>query len=201
MSGTVLLSTAYLPPAEYLALIARYDAAVIEGEENYQKQTFRNRCYIDTPNGIMALSVPVLEGSFRKIPLKEIRIDYSKRWQPVHLRALEAAYRKSPYFEFYFDDIKDHIERGYEYLRELNIELLRFLLKETGIERPLSWSEIFTPGIGDPNDYRYTLTPKKPSTYNIKNYRHVKTDGGSISPLLSSLDLLFNAGPGSASYL
>jgi len=88
MPATVYLSTAYLPPSEYFAAIAEYDEVLIENEENYLKQSYRNRCYILSSNGIQMLSVPVLLGSLHKTPIRDIRIDYSKRWQQVHLGAI-----------------------------------------------------------------------------------------------------------------
>jgi len=87
-------------------LIKDADEILVEREENYLKQTYRNRCYILSANGTHPLSVPVFLGSIHKTPVKEIRIDYSKRWQQVHLRAVVASYRASPFFEFYFEEIE-----------------------------------------------------------------------------------------------
>ncbi len=92
MAGKILVSTAYLPPVEYFSLISRADEVLIEREENYLKQTYRNRCYILSAHGPQLLSVPVYLGSLHKTPVKDIRIDYSKRWQQVHLRAMTASY-------------------------------------------------------------------------------------------------------------
>ncbi len=85
----ILLSTAYFPPAEYFSLIKNTDTVLIEQEENYIKQTYRNRCKILASNGILVLSVPVMKGSPGKGPIKEVTIDYSKRWQQVHIRAID----------------------------------------------------------------------------------------------------------------
>ena len=88
MQGDLILSTAYFPPAEYFSLINNADAVIIEQEENYIKQTYRNRCRILSSNGILILSVPVIKGRNIKAHVKDVTIDYSKRWQQVHLRAL-----------------------------------------------------------------------------------------------------------------
>ena len=91
MAGNILISTAYLPPVDYFSLFIRADQVFIEKEENYLKQSYRNRCVILTAHGPQLLSVPVYMGSLHKIPVREIKIDYSKRWQQVHLRAMTAS--------------------------------------------------------------------------------------------------------------
>ncbi|MCX6255506.1 MAG: WbqC family protein [Bacteroidia bacterium] len=121
MAAKILVSTAYLPPVEYFSLILRADEIFIEREENYLKQTYRNRCKILSAHGPQILSVPVYLGSLHKIPIKDIRIDYSKRWQQVHLRAMTASYNSSPFFEFYFENIEKIISKNHEFLLDLNI--------------------------------------------------------------------------------
>jgi WbqC-like protein family len=57
-----LLSTAYLPPIEYVALIAKSGGCVIEKHEHFIKQTYRNRAVIATGNGPLALIIPLKKG-------------------------------------------------------------------------------------------------------------------------------------------
>ncbi len=66
MQEEILLSTAYFPPAIYFSLIRNSDKVFIEREENYVRQTYRNRCKILTSAGILSLSVPVIEGKCNK---------------------------------------------------------------------------------------------------------------------------------------
>jgi hypothetical protein len=123
MAGKILVSTAYLPPAEYFSLISHADEVLIEREENYLKQSYRNRCYILSAHGLQLLSVPVYLGSQHKTALKEVRIDYTKRWQQVHLRAITASYNSSPYFQFYFENIDNFISYYTSFLIDLISEL------------------------------------------------------------------------------
>jgi WbqC-like protein family len=199
--GKCLLSSAYFPPINYFSLIMAADRVLIENEENYIKQSYRNRCRIYAANGPMTLSVPVLAGSFRKTPLKETRIDYSKRWQQVHLGAIESAYRSSPYFEFYFDDIKDVISAGHELLIDLNLQTIIIALKISGITTPCSYTEAFEEPAGKPYDFRYLLSPKKPdrlSRFSFASYFQTFSDRHGFVPGLSILDLIFNMGPDSS---
>jgi hypothetical protein len=120
MEEKILVSTAYLPPVEYFSVISGADNILIEREENYIKQTYRNRCYILSAHGPQLLSVPVYLGSLHKTGIKDIRIDYSKRWQQVHLRAMTASYNSSPYFEFYFENFEKIILKNKNFLLDLN---------------------------------------------------------------------------------
>ncbi|MGD0582035.1 MAG: WbqC family protein [Bacteroidales bacterium] len=202
--GKYLLSSAYFPPTNYISLIAAADEILLEKEENYVKQTYRNRCRIYAANGPMTLSVPVLDGSFRKTLLKDIRIDYTKRWQQVHIRAIESAYRSSPYFEYYFDEIKSVISAGHELLIDLNLQSIRTALKISGITTPVGYTEYFEKPSGESYDFRYILSPKQPdslSKFSFAYYLQVFTDRHGFVPGLSILDLLFNSGPDSSDLL
>lgn len=201
MHGKVWLSTAYLPPSEYFATIAEYDEVLIEREENYLKQTYRNRCYILSANGIQKLSVPVLLGSFHKTPIKDIRIDYSKRWQQVHLGALMSAYGSSPFFIYYFEIIKEIINGNHIYLIDLNKVLLETILEMIRLDKKVSFTDVFNPVKGNPNDLRYSINPKKASEYRPGKYQQVFESGLPVSAKLSILDILFNAGPETKTYL
>jgi hypothetical protein len=201
MAGKILLSTAYLPPIEYFAQIAEAERVLIEKEENYLKQSYRNRCYILSANGTQQLTVPVYLGSLHKTPVKEIKIDYSKRWQQVHLRALHAAYKSSPFFIFYIEALEKIILSGYELLIDLNTDLLKTLVKMAGIESRILYTIDFVSIGKQENDFRYTISPKRESDYNAKEYIQVFRDRKGFVPGLSIVDLLFNVGPEIVSYL
>ncbi len=197
MPGEILLSTAYFPPAEYFSLIKSAGSILIEGEENYIKQTYRNRCKILTSSGVLVLSVPVMKGASLKIAVRDIVIDYSKRWQQVHLRALNSAYNRSPYYQFYFENVEKAIMRNHKYLLDLNDELLRICLDILKIKRGISITASFGPVAGKKNDFRYAITPKKASGYAPLPYYQVFGEKGFV-PGLSILDLIFNMGPESS---
>ncbi len=199
MPGEILLSTAYFPSAEYFSLIKNADSVFVEREENYIRQTYRNRCKILTSAGILVLSVPVMKGASVKAPLRDVVIDYSKRWQQVHLRAFTSSYSTSPYFQFYFESIEKSMIRNHKYLLDLNEELLRICLAILRIDRIVSYTSSFQPA-GMKNDFRYALTPKKATGYSPKPYYQVFSENGFVAGL-SILDLIFNMGPESADLL
>lgn len=195
-----LFSTAYLPPIEYFSRIIESDEIVIEKHENYIKQTYRNRCYILGSEGPVKLTVPVFLGSFHKTPITEIRIDYTRRWQQVHLGAIESAYRSAPYFIYFYDKIKEAIEAKKEFLVDLNTELLEILTTMAGLDTRIRHSTEFQKPCGEPYDFRYSISPKIPSSYKAKYYQTVFLNKPDIHGL-SFLDLLFNIGPAASEYL
>ncbi|MCX6325212.1 MAG: WbqC family protein [Bacteroidia bacterium] len=201
MAGKILVSTAYLPPVEYFSIISQADEVLIEKEENYLKQTYRNRCYILSASGPQLLSVPVYLGSLHKTPVKDIRIDYSKRWQQVHIRAMTASYNSSPWFEYYFENIEKIISRNHEFLLDLNMELIESVLAILKIKKTISYTANFEP-VGDmENDFRYKITTKKESHFAVKEYLQVFNQDKSFIPGLSIIDLVFNMGPDAVDYL
>jgi|WetSurMetagenome_2_1015567.scaffolds.fasta_scaffold836120_1 hypothetical protein len=201
MPGKVLLSTAYLPPAEYFARIINAEEALIEKEENYLKQSYRNRCYILSASGIQLLTVPVYLGSIHKTPVKDIRIDYSKRWQQVHLGAMVSSYNSSPFFLYYYETIEKIILSHHEFLLDLNMELLVSILKMIRVDKKIIYTTDFKPVIKAENDFRYKISPKKKSQYEVKKYLQVFDNGNGFVPGLSMVDLLFNMGPDAINYL
>jgi hypothetical protein len=201
MPGKVLVSTAYLPPVDWFSVISRSDKVYIEGHENYIKQTYRNRCYILSAHGQQMLSVPVLEGSRHKIPITEARIDYSKRWQQVHLGAIRSSYRLAPYYEFYSGEIEEAIAAGYKYLWELNTKLLNILVQMLKLNCSISITRFYEPASEEENDYRYRLEPGKISQFQNKRYFQVFSTPEEFASNLSIIDLLFNQGPDAGKYL
>lgn len=200
MKYKILLATAYLPPVEYFSLIAKADEIFIEREENYNKQTFRNRCTILSSNGPMNLTVPVLKGSELKTLIKDIRIDYTKRWQQVHLRAISSSYGSSPYFQYYFEDIERIINFNHRFLLDLNTGLLVTILKILKLNKTVNYTSSFKPAEYEDTDFRYKITPKRISDYSVKEYIQVFNAKGFI-PGLSIADLIFNTGAEAVNYL
>ena len=197
--NSIILSTAYFPPAGYFALLANSGEALIENHETYLKQSFRNRCVIAGANGNQTLTVPVLKGSSHKVPISEIGIDYSRRWIKIHLRAIESAYSNSPFFSFYSDRLFAILEKKHSLLTELNMELLKELMSILNISTPVQYTSSFTRPGNTVSDFRYSISPKRSDRYQdriiMTPYLQVFSDRYGFTPDLSIIDLLFNLGP------
>ncbi len=138
-----VLSTAYFPPVEYFVAIANCGGASIERHEVYQKQSWRNRCSILTANGPMSLNIPVKRGGAghsHKIPIAEVRIDYTDKWVRLHERAIDSAYMNSPFFEYYRDEIFALMESGEESLLAYNTAITKKLLELCGVRAELRFT-------------------------------------------------------------
>jgi hypothetical protein len=200
MPGEILISTAYFPPAEYFSLIRNAGNILIEQEENYIRQTYRNRCKILESKGILVLSVPVMKGTLIKAPIKDVTIDYTKRWQQVHIKAITSSYSRSPYFQFYFEQIEKILQKNHKFLLDLNDELLHKCLEILKMNKCVTHTYSFKPDNVTDHDFRYRISPKEISDYSCRPYIQVFGQNGFI-PGLSILDLIFNIGPEASDYL
>ncbi len=211
----MLLSTAYFPPLAWFALAAKDmtlspdrvlpSLVLLEACENYQKQSYRNRCYILAGDGVQMLQVPVVHSVSSAI--RNIRVDYSTPWVLRTERALDAAYQTSAYYDYYRDDLFALMEAQPATLWELNLSTIRFLLNNMRIACELESTREFSLPDTTLEDYRFVIHPKKPdavldSLGLARPYYQVFRDRmGGFTPGLSCLDLLFNEGPDSILWL
>jgi len=203
-SSGLIFSSAYFPPVHYIALAALAGEFLIEKEENYIKQTYRNRCHILSANGPLSLSVPVLIGSFHKTHIKDIRIDHSKRWKQIHIGAIISAYRSSPYFEYYFEKVQEVINRGDNFLLDLNMKSLEVILDLTGISSTAGYTKEYLPSRMETIDFRYNISPKQKDgfpEFRFDRYHQVFSDRYDFIQGLSAIDLIFNTGPDAINHL
>ncbi|MGM9767148.1 MAG: WbqC family protein [Candidatus Cryptobacteroides sp.] len=178
----------------------------IEACENYQKQSYRNRCRIYAAGGVESLTLPVVhEGGTSSLPIREIRVDWSKDWLTRMERAIVSAYESSPYFEYYRDSLFAILESRPDRLFDLNLGLIHYFLEKIGISADIDFTtEYERPGETAPEirDLRGLVHPKKPSLLNTgKPYWQVFAAKYGFKSDLSVMDLLFNEGPDSIVYL
>ena len=178
----------------------------IEACENFQKQSYRNRCRLYGADGVQTLSFPIKhEGGTHKIPISEIRIDYKKPWVLQHERAIISAYGTSAYFEYYQDELFAILESCPDRLFDLNMALLKFFIEKTGIAVDVRLTEDYLVS-PDMEDFRDAIHPKHPNSILRdlkleKPYFQVFSQKHGFQSDLSIMDLLFNEGPDSIMYL
>ncbi|WP_196885002.1 WbqC family protein [Aureivirga sp. CE67] len=189
--------------AEY-AVFAQSEKVIFENFDNYQKQTYRNRCYIYGANGKLNLNIPIkhIKTDGKKLT-KDILIDNSFHWSKQHIKSLQSAYRTSPFFEFYEDDLIEVLEKKHDFLIDLNLETNAFIQDALQIEIPTEKTEEYMRTYEDSDilDFRHLVNAKKQPEFDFKTYVQVFDDKCGFIPNLSILDLLFMEGPNSISFL
>lgn len=217
----MLLSTAFFPPVEYFALLAKDftlspDRVIpsvvhLEACEHYQKQSWRNRCRILAAGGPLDLQVPVVHaGGAGHLPIREIRIDYSTPWLPKFERAVRSAYDMSAFFDYYRDDLFALLDARPGTLFDLNLQVIRFFLEKTGVAVDFRFTQDYLPaGLAEAacgDDWRERIHPKRPNTVLTdlglkKPYFQVFSSKYGFTEGLSIMDLVFNEGPDAILYL
>ena len=185
-----------------MAALARAEEAVIELDETYQKQSFRNHCNIYGPNGLHVLSVPVVKVNGNHTKTRDIGISGHEPWQRIHWRSILAAYSNSPFFLYYEDKFRPFFEQEHRLLHELNSGLLQVILDILRLPVKISYTSVFEKKPQGVTDLREQLIGKHSGSA-IPQPEYIQAFGPAhgFIPGLSILDLLFNLGPETRTYL
>ncbi|MBN2681639.1 MAG: WbqC family protein [Bacteroidales bacterium] len=200
------LSTAYFPPISWFNKVYNASEVFIEAHENFSKQSYRNRCEIASANGKLSLCIPTIKEHGNKILIKDAKIDYREDWQKNHLKAIESAYRNSPFFEYYIDEFEPILKTKFEFLFDLNLEIIQKVKKILSISTQIIETNEFSMDYEDESDYRFIIHPKsrvrkKDSLFESQPYYQVFSEKYGFLENLSILDLIFNMGNESVNYL
>lgn len=192
-----IFSAHFFPTIRYMADWINAESPMLDNYENIQKQSYRTRCYILGPNGRQMLSVPTQKNNESR-QIKDVRICYAENWRKEHFKSLEAAYRRSPYFEYYEHIFEDIFESEFIYLFDLNYYILERLLKILNLNNQIEKTNQYYSIVA--NDFREAYQAKK-KPVNIPPYAQVFEEKLNFTPDLSIIDLICNLGPESLIYL
>lgn len=201
----VLLHPAYFPSVQFYAVLVGETRPIFEVCDNFQKQTHRTRCHIATANGLQMLNVPIKHlGKGQHKLTRETLVDYDTvDWRKQHLKAFETAYRSSPFFEFYEDDIRAIFDAKPKFLIDLNVATHHFVMDalQMPVTEKIHLTKTYekTPKT---KDFRGLITAKKPlQIFKQTPYRQIFSDKNGFIANLSILDLLFMQGSSAIIYL
>jgi WbqC-like protein family len=196
----VLVHPTYFPSISHFVAMVQSDKVIFEMDDNFQKQTNRNRMYIYSPNGIQLLNIPIKHSKDIHQKTKDVKIENDFNWQKQHFKSLEAAYRSSPFFEYFEDDIRPIFEKKQKFLMDLNLQTFEIVSKCLGIRLETTFTSEFFKEVPEINDYRLLANGKKDISV-FESYTQVFEEKEGFISNLSILDLLFNEGRYAMDYL
>ena len=198
----MLIQPSFFGPIIQYALMAGQREVIFEKQDNFQKQTYRNRCYIYGANGKQLLSVPIHHSNANgRQKTKDIKIDHSFSWKKNMMKSLESSYRSSPYFEFYEDDIRQIFEKEHLFLLDLNLHSDELVKECLQLDQEVSFTDTYVDYDDESQDYRFLAGVKKMPAFELNTYTQVFDDKYGFIINLSVLDLIFNEGPNALEYL
>lgn len=191
----------YFSPISQYSEIFNTDEFIFEMEDNFQKQSYRNRCYIYNSNGKQLLSIPVkhVDKEVRK-KTKDTLVENNFPWQDQHFKSLKSAYRTSPFFDFLEEEIAPIFHKKYKYLQDVNIDTFLFVKDTLQLEQNFTITTSYqTEKVA--KDFRNLADRKHKPKKTFDKYIQMFDDKHGFIPNLSILDLIFMEGPNALNYL
>jgi hypothetical protein len=192
----------FAPISSYVHLIGASNI-VFDPYEPYQRMTFRNRMIISGANGLISLSVPLSLGRNQKGPIREVRIANRYGWQSSHWKTILSCYNRSPWFEYYRDELARLYEKHFNFLIDWDLACLEWSLIK--LELPVTVTieslPVGTMERSDQIDIRNRIRPNNYQRTKPIVYSQVFKETRGFQPNLSILDLLFCEGKLSSSAL
>ncbi|MCI4670012.1 MAG: WbqC family protein [Bacteroidia bacterium] len=195
-----ILPVCYFPPVHWFAAICSEEEILLEVCQHYRKQQLTSRTHILVANRVLPLTIPVKRRG-AKIPIKDKKISLEENWALQHWRSLESAYKNSPFFEYYDEEIKAEIFNREENLLNYLMSHISLMNSLMGITTRISFTEKYVERDSPFQDLRGDFdsgAKNLPSWFNPRPYPQVF---GEFQAGLSILDLLFNLGPESKAFL
>lgn len=195
-----LLYPTYFPNVASYIVMAKTEQIEFEVQDSYQKQTYRNRCYVYGANGKLGLHIPVQYSQNNRQNTSEILIDNTTNWQSIHWKSIESAYKTSPFFEYYEDDLTSLFTTKKKYLLNFNLECIEVINSCLNLDFDYSKTLQFNKEANE-KDYRHLVNARKETQIKTTLYMQVFQEKHGFIHNLSVLDLLFNEGPNAKNFL
>jgi hypothetical protein len=201
----LITESQYFSPVILFKNSYNFSHITIEQCESYQKLSFRNRCQIAGAEGVIDLSIPLVNGRDQKAIIRDVRIADSLPWQANHWKTIVSCYSRSPWFSFYRDELEELYRKPFDYLLDWNRECLIWALRVLGMSRvvgeTMEYKPAYSPEEGD--DQRGKWLPKNRENWgrSMPRYHQVFEERTGFLPGLSILDLIFCEGKNAIKYI
>ena len=196
-----LLYPTYFPNIAHFIAMVQSDKFCFEIYDNYQKQTYRNRCTIYGANGRLDLNIPVRHSQRNRQLTKDIEIANTEDWQSQHFKSLHSAYSRSPFYEFYIDELEPLFSEPAENLADFNRSSIEKVFSCLQLPFGYETTNQFEKHPREYQDARGLANARKEIVQDFEPYTQVFSNANGFIPNLSILDLLFNEGPNAVNYL
>jgi hypothetical protein len=193
---SALIEAHYLPSLAYFQALQKSDIILLEKHEQFVKQSYRNRCYINAAQGKEMLTIP-LTAKHGKPLITDVRIDHGQRWLNNQWRTIQTAYGKAPFFEFYSDDLHQVLFKRNDFLYDLNYTVLSLCLKWLRWNKQIRETTAYEKDVADKIDLRNLINVKNlPKSYKYHtSLSYNQVFGNMFVQNLSLIDLIFCTGP------
>jgi hypothetical protein len=197
----IIVHPTYFPNISHFVGMARARNLTFEVDDNFQKQTYRNRTYIYGANGKLQLNIPVIHTQNNRQKYRDVKIANHSKWQSLHWKSLQSAYRTSPFFEFYEDDIQPLFRLKPSFILDFNFRCLEVVCDCLQLELKFDKTLEFQKSVHGKTDLRHLVNAKKKEPFQFEPYPQVFKEKHGFITNLSILDLLFNEGTNALNYL
>ncbi len=197
----IIIHPTYFPNTAHFVAMVKAKQVVYEVDDNFLKQTYRNRTYIYGANGKLALNIPVIHSQKNRQKYRDVKIFNEEKWQSLHWKSLLSAYRTSPFFEYYEDELFPLFNTKTDYILDYNFKCFETICSCLQLELNIAKTETYQKTAENKTDFRHLVNAKKEPTQNFDTYTQVFINKHGFIPNLSILDLLFNEGPNALNYL
>jgi len=188
---TILFTTTYLPPLFLFEQLQKHKNLIIDQHENYQKHSYRNRCYITGANGKQLMSIPLIKGKQQHTAILDTKINNSENWQYKHWKMLTNTYRRSAFFEYYEEDLYPFYHQKYDLLFEYNHHFFEFILSLFQLKVSINFTSNYIKlnDVSPHLDLRTIILPNK--TLKTQHYTQIFSENNGFLENLSIIDFLF----------
>jgi hypothetical protein len=196
----ILIHPTYFPNIAHFVAIAKAKEVTFETDDNFLKQTYRNRTYIYAANGKLLLNIPVIHTQKNRSKYRDVKISQDTNWQDLHWKSLLSAYRTSPFFEYYEDELQPLFKTKTTFILDFNLKCFETICDCLQLEIDYFKAENYQKNVEDKLDFRFLVNAKIEEP-KFENYKQVFDTKHGFLNNLSILDLLFNEGPNALNYL
>jgi len=133
----------FMPWIGYFSYLDKVDNFLFLNDVQFEKRSWQQRNNIKLNGQKHLLTIPVKsKGKFNQ-KISEVEILHNKNIELIK-KQIFYAYKKSNFFQNYYQDICNILDKQYDYLSDLNVELIKFFVKSLDIKVKFDYSSVYS---------------------------------------------------------